>query len=63
MKNSELRTLTVEELKQRLNSEKEQLQKLRFAHAVSPIENPMQIRHTRRLVARISTVLNEVENK
>lgn len=62
MKNSELRNLTVEELKQRLLLEKEQMQKLRFAHAVSPIENPTKIRETRKVVARILTVLNEKEN-
>lgn len=61
MKNSELRTLTVEELRQRLLSEKEQLQKLKFAHAVSPIENPTKIKETRKVVARILTVLNEKE--
>lgn len=61
MKNSELRTLTVEELKQRLLLEKEQIQKLRFAHAVSPIENPTKIRETRKVIARILTVLNEKE--
>lgn len=63
MKNSELRTLTVEELKQRLMTEKEQLQKLKFAHAVSPIENPMKITETRRTIARIATVLKEQDNK
>ena len=59
MKNSVIRTLTIEELQQRLLSEKEQLQKLKFAHAVSPIENPMKLKEARKIVARISTVLNE----
>ena len=62
MKNSELRTLTVEELEQRLLSEKEHLQKLKFAHAVSPIENPIKIKDSRRTIARILTVLNEKDN-
>ena len=63
MKNSELRSLTVEELQQRLVSEKENLIKLRFAHAISPIENPMKIREARKLVARISTLLNQKESE
>ena len=63
MKNSELRSLTEEELKQRLVSEKENLTKLRFAHAISPIENPMKIREARKLVARISTLLNQKESE
>ena len=62
MKNSELRTLTQEELEQRLLAEKEQLQKLKFAHAVSPIENPNKIKEVRKTVARILTIMNEKEN-
>ncbi len=62
MKNSELRTLTKEELEQRLLAEKEQLQKLKFAHAVSPIENPNKIKEVRKTVARILTIMNEKEN-
>ncbi|HHL51847.1 MAG TPA: 50S ribosomal protein L29 [Flammeovirgaceae bacterium] len=40
-------------------SEKEILQKLKFAHAISPIENPMKIRATRRLIARLYTALRQ----
>ena len=39
MKNAELESLTIEELQQKLAAEKESLTKLRFAHAISPIEN------------------------
>ena len=62
MKNSELRTLTQEELEQRLLAEKEQLQKLKFAHAVSPIENPNKIVEVKKTVARILTIMNEKAN-
>ena len=61
MKNSELNTLSVEELNQRLLSEREILQKQKFAHAISPIENPMKIKETRRTIARILTILNATE--
>ncbi len=57
MKNSEIIALTPEELKNKIASEEESLRKLKFAHAVSPVENPMQIRHTRRLIARLKTQL------
>lgn len=57
MKNSEIKALTLEELKDKIASEEESLRKLKFAHAVSPVENPMQIRHTRRLIARLKTQL------
>ena len=59
MKNSEIKALTVEELKDKIASEEESLRKLKFAHAVSPVENPMQIRHTRRIIARLKTQLTE----
>jgi len=61
MKNAELQSLSVEELKQKLEAEKESLTKLRFAHAISPIENPMKIRESRKLIARIATTLKNKE--
>jgi large subunit ribosomal protein L29 len=63
MKNTELRSLTVDELIRRLAAEKEGLVKLRFAHAISPIENPMKINVTRKLIARIMTVIREKEGQ
>ena len=63
MKNSELQSLTVEELRQKLDAEKEGLTKLKFAHAISPIENPMKIKESRKLVARIETVLKQKESQ
>ncbi|MEQ8238257.1 MAG: 50S ribosomal protein L29 [Cyclobacteriaceae bacterium] len=61
MKNSELRGLTLEELKNKLIAEKDSYQKLKFAHSITPIENPMKIRETRKLVARIQTELKAKE--
>jgi large subunit ribosomal protein L29 len=57
MKNAELQSLTLEELRQKLEAEKESLTKLKFAHAISPIENPMKIRESKKLIARIATTL------
>lgn len=64
MKNSEIRALSVEEIKQKLVSEREVMQKLKFAHAISPIENPMKIKETRKPIARLETALTakELEN-
>ncbi|MDF7821981.1 50S ribosomal protein L29 [Runella sp. MFBS21] len=58
MKNSEIKALSVEQLQQTLVEEQDRLLKLKFAHAVSPIENPMRIRNTRRLIARLKTELS-----
>ncbi|MEL6534615.1 MAG: 50S ribosomal protein L29 [Bacteroidota bacterium] len=55
MKNADIRALAIEELQERLATETENLQKLKFAHEISPLENPMQIREARKTVARIKT--------
>lgn len=62
MKNDEIRSLSAEELQERLASERESLTKLKFAHEVSPIENPTKIRHSRRLIAKMETELRAKEN-
>ena len=61
MKAAELRELSVEDLKAKIAEESNALNKLVLNHAVSPIENPVVIKTTRRLVARLKTVLNEKE--
>jgi large subunit ribosomal protein L29 len=57
MKNAEIKGLTVAELNEKIGSEKENLRKIKFAHQVSAIENPMKIRETRKLVSRLKTEL------
>ena len=55
MKNEDIKAFTLEELKEKVISEKETLRKLMFAHQVSAIENPMRIKETRKLIARLKT--------
>jgi len=55
MKNSELRGLSIDELVNKLAIEKEAYSKLTFAHAITPIENPMKIKAARKLIARLET--------
>ena len=61
MKNSEIKSLNDAELKQKLESEQEAYRKLKFAHAVSPVENPMKIKTARKLIARLNTELRARE--
>jgi len=61
MKNSEIIALSVDELKQKLASEQEAFRKMKFAHEISPIENPMKIKETRKLIARLKTELRAKE--
>jgi len=62
MNNSEIKSLSTKELQERIVSEKENLQKLKFAHAISPIENPMKIKEAKRLIARMHTELTIKQN-
>jgi large subunit ribosomal protein L29 len=57
MKNSEIISLSESEIAERLAAEQENLTKLRFAHAISPIENPNKIKESRRAIARFKTIL------
>ena len=58
MRYEEIKSLESEERNARLATEKGNLKNLRFSHAISPIQNPMRIRHTRRLIARLKTAEN-----
>ncbi len=57
MKNTEIRSLSQSEIAERIVAEQGNLTKLRFAHSISPIENPNRIRETKRLIARLKTAL------
>jgi large subunit ribosomal protein L29 len=62
MKYKELSILSLEERNVKLLAEEEHLRKLRFAHAISPIENPMRIKHSRKLIARLKTANRAIGN-
>ena len=47
--------LNEEDLGGRINEDEQRLKKLEFAHALSPLENPMTIRNLRRELARLKT--------
>ncbi|QES90547.1 50S ribosomal protein L29 [Rhizosphaericola mali] len=55
--NKSLQGLSAEDLNARLVEEELRLKKVEFAHAISPLENPMTIRSLRRDIARIKTAL------
>ncbi len=61
MKNSEIKSLSTEELIEKLKSESDALRKMKFSHSISPLENPMRLKETRRLVARLKTELRAKE--
>ena len=50
------------DLKARIQEDELRLRKLKFGHAISPLENPMSIRELRKDIARVKTELTRREN-
>ena len=63
MKQSEIKELSVEELKDKKAELEKQYADLKMAHSVTPLENPLQLRSVRRTVARLATELTKRENQ
>jgi large subunit ribosomal protein L29 len=55
--NRSLKDLNENDLKARITEDKLRLKKLEFAHAISPLENPLSIRNLRKDIARLKTEL------
>ncbi|MDD4155396.1 MAG: 50S ribosomal protein L29 [Candidatus Cloacimonetes bacterium] len=62
MKADELRQMTKDELERALEDNKESLFNLRFQKARNALENKSKITETRRVIARINTLLTEKKN-
>ena len=62
MKIGEFRDKPADELRADLVNFRRELFNLRFQSATEQIENPSQIRETRRAIARVLTVLHERES-
>jgi large subunit ribosomal protein L29 len=63
MKQSEIKELSVEALKEKMAEFKKQHADLKMAHSVTPLENPLQIRRARRTVAQLATEITKRENQ
>ena len=60
-KQEAIREMSTADLNDRLDQAREQLVKMRINHAVSPLDNPNQIRETRKNIARYLTELRRRE--
>ncbi len=58
MKMSEIKDLSTQELMDKIAAEKENLVRLKLNHAVSPLENPSQLKAIRKNIARMNTELS-----
>ena len=57
--NKGLKELNQNDLQARIQEDELRLKKIEFAHAISPLENPMSIRALRRDLARLKTELKK----
>jgi len=55
--NKSLKDFSEGDLQARVSEDTVRLKKLEFAHAISPLENPMSIRNLRKDIARVKTEL------
>lgn len=59
MENKDIIALSTFELQAKMKEEKAVFSKLKLNHAISPIENPIKIRDSRKDIARLSTELTK----
>jgi large subunit ribosomal protein L29 len=62
MKAQVLTDMPENELHDLLDTERQKLVKMKMSHAVSPMENPLQIKFTRKAIARVMTELSRRRN-
>lgn len=66
MKNSEIIELTTKEIAERIDADKDKLNRMRLNHAVSPLDNPIEIKELKKDIARLKTEMRKrqlTENK
>ena len=61
MKINDIKNMTTQELSSKLNELKNELFNLRFSHATGNLANPMQLHNVKKDIARIKTVMRDVE--
>ena len=63
MKTSEVREMSIADLQDRIQVEKNRLDTMRLNHAISPLENTSEFKKVRKDIARLLTILAEKENE
>jgi|TARA_B100001063_G_C16312822_1_gene333724 large subunit ribosomal protein L29 len=61
MKQAEINKLSKEDLHDKLAELQKRIEELKMTHSISPLENPLQIRSSRRVIARLKTALSNQE--
>jgi len=61
MKSTEIKDLSINDLQEKIVEMELMQQKIVITHSISPLENPLQIRWSRRDIARLKTELRKRE--
>ena len=62
MKTSEVREMSIADLQDRIQVERNRLENMKLNHAISPLENTSEFKKIRKDIARMITILAEKEN-
>lgn len=63
MKASEIREMSIADIRERIEIEKANLDTMKVNHTISPLEDTSKIAKARRDIARMMTILAEKESK
>ena len=63
MKASEIREMSVADIRERIELEKSNLDTMKMNHAISPLEDTSKIAKARKTIARLMTILAEKESQ
>ena len=63
MKASEVREMSISDLRERIEAEKANLDTIKINHAISPLEDTSKIKKARKDIARMMTILAEKEKQ
>ena len=61
MKTSEVREMSIADLRDRIQVERKRLETMKLNHAISPLENTSEFKKVRKDIARMITILAEKE--
>ena len=63
MKASEVREMSIADIRERIEIEKANLDRMKINHTISPLEDTSKIAKARKDIARMMTILAEKESK
>jgi large subunit ribosomal protein L29 len=63
MKTSEIKELSTPDLIERIDTEQTMLVRMKLNHAITPLDNPRKIKHTKVTIARLLTELRKRESE